>query len=279
MSGSRVISMRVRRCASVLMTETSRPRRKSLIRSGKTSLSLNRRSVRAASACRQFEQRRRSARRTERFDGRAAGRKRIERNIDPVQIEVVGLAILQMIDDLQRRAQRIVGRPHGSALAVHVADKAADRHGRQRAIADEIVPIAIAELGDVELERGKQILRMLGRKIALGKRVAQPHRYRIFVALSGQARIEAIEQRKLFFRLERGMVGDVVRGAHEIVERQDWRTMARLNQPGSHREIFIPMTLARAPVPGVTFARVTHRNSETLACARPFHMPPRPRAC
>ena len=53
LSGSRAMSMRVRRCASVLMTETSRPRRQSLIRAGKISLSLSNRPVRSASRCRQ----------------------------------------------------------------------------------------------------------------------------------------------------------------------------------------------------------------------------------
>ena len=44
------------------------------------------------------------------------------------------------------------------ALAMHVADKAADRHGRIGAVPDQIIPVAIAQLGDVEPERGQQIL-------------------------------------------------------------------------------------------------------------------------
>ena len=53
LSGSRVRRSRVSRCASVLMTETSRPSRQSLIDAAKPSLSLRSPSVRAASLCRQ----------------------------------------------------------------------------------------------------------------------------------------------------------------------------------------------------------------------------------
>ena len=43
-----------------------------------------------------------------------------------------------------RRAQGIVGRPGVAALAVHVEHETADWHRRQRAVTDEIVPVAIA---------------------------------------------------------------------------------------------------------------------------------------
>ena len=225
------------------------------------------------------QQRRRRLRRVERFDIRARGSERILRNIDPVEIAVILLAVLQVIDDLQRGAQRVVGRPAIAAFAVDVADETADRHGRQRAISDQIVPIAIAQFCDVELERGEQILRMLRREIMRGELGAQPHRDRVAVVLAGQPGIEAIEQLEFFGRRQRRVVGDVVRRAHEIVERQDRPAMAPSNEPGRHREILIPVALARSQC-----ARIIHRSSETLdsetlAWARPFHMPPRPRAC
>ena len=104
-----------------------------------------------------IEQSGRSALGAELLDARAACGERVLRNIDAVEIAIVLLAVLQMIDDLQRGAQRIVCRPDRAALAVHVADETADRHGRERTISDQIVPVAIAQLGDVELERGDQI--------------------------------------------------------------------------------------------------------------------------
>ena len=179
----------------------------------------------------------------------------------------------------KRCAQRVICRPDRTALAVDVADETADRHRRERAIADQIVPVFVAQLGDVELERGDEILRVFGRQIALGKRRAEPHRDRIFGIAAEEARFEAIEQRELFRRRERGVIGDVVGGADEIIERQDHAAMARMYEKGRHREILVPMPLAGAQFVSAVWCRVVHLVSETLACARPFHMPPRPRAC
>ena len=41
------------------------------------------------------------------------------------------------------------------------------------------------------------------------------------------------------------MIGNVVGGADEIIERQDRAAIARVNKERRHREIFIPMPLAR----------------------------------
>ena len=172
---------------------------------------------------------------------------------------------------------------------MHVEHEAADRHRRQRAITDEVVPVAIAKLRHVELERGEQILGMPRRKRPLGERVAQPDRDSVVVVLAGETCVEPIEQIELLLRRQRGMIGDIVGGAHKIVERQDGAAVARMNQEGGDREILVPVSLSRPPIRnirsldvgrvGVTYAGIVHCNSETLAWARPFHMPPRPRAC
>ena len=183
--------MRVSRCARVLMTATSRPSRVSAIAAAKPSLSLSSRSVRSASRCRQSSSAGDARARAELFDARPARGERVLRNIDAVEIAIVVLAVLQMIDDLQRGAQRVVGRPDRAALAMDVADEAADRHGRERAIRDQIVPVAIAQLGDVELERGDQILGVLRRQPALGEHGAQPHRDRIVGRWRRSSRLRA----------------------------------------------------------------------------------------
>ena len=149
-----------------------------------------------------------------------------------------------------------------------IADKAADRHGRERAIRDEIVPVAVTQLGDVELECREQILRMFWRQTALGQRGAQPHRHGIVVVRADEAAIEAIEQSELLGRRKRRMIGDIVGGAHEIVERQDRLAVARMNEKGGDREILVPVALARPPVFGVVCARIVHRNSGILACSK-----------
>ena len=93
--------------------------------------------------------------------GQPFGGQRILGNIDPVQVAVILGAILQMIDDLQRGAQRIIGGPGVPAFAMHIQHEAAHRHRRIAAIIDQIVPIAIAQLGDVAAEGFQQIQRML----------------------------------------------------------------------------------------------------------------------
>ena len=109
---------------------------------------------------------------------RARGRERIERDIDAIEIAEILAAILQVIDDLQRGAQRIVRRPGGAALAMHIEHEAADRHRRIAAVVDEVVPVPVAQLGHVHAERGEQVLRVARRQAALGERVAQPHGFR-----------------------------------------------------------------------------------------------------
>jgi hypothetical protein len=41
------------------------------------------------------------------------------------------------------------------------------------------------------------------------------------------------------------MIGNIIGGADEIIERQNWLAMARVNEKGRNREIFIPVALAR----------------------------------
>jgi hypothetical protein len=74
-------------------------------------------------------------------------------------------------------------------------------------------------------------LRVARRELACRELRAQSDPDRIVVAFAKQGRFEPIEQRKLFLRRKRGMVGDVVGGTHEFVEREDGPTMARVNQP------------------------------------------------
>src|SRR6478752_6768777 len=128
------------------------------------------------------------------------------RPADARELAVILAAILQVIDDLQRRAEGIIGRPGNPALPMHVEHEASNRHGRVRAVADQIVPIAPTE----------------------------------------QCRLEPVKQRELILRRKGGMVRDIVRSADEFVECEDRRAMARMNQPRRHGEIFVPMALARA---------------------------------
>ena len=95
------------------------------------------------------------------FHHACSGRtKAVERNVDAIEIAVILSAILQVIDDLQRRAEGIIGGPDGPAFPMHIEHEASNRHRRVGTIADQVVPVAVAQFGDIHPERGEQILRM-----------------------------------------------------------------------------------------------------------------------
>ena len=164
------------------MTETSRLRRRSLICAEKGAESCSNADVRSARVLHALPQLRTGFVRRQRVHGQSVAIERILRNIDAVDVPVIGAAILQMIDDLQRRAERVVGRPGRAALAMDIEHEAADRHRRIGAIVNQIVPIPIAALGDVHAKGRQQVLRMARRKIALGQsvraRAGRRRRYR-----------------------------------------------------------------------------------------------------
>jgi hypothetical protein len=94
------------------------------------------------------------------FDRAAGSGQGIERNVHAIELAVGAGTILQMIDNLQRRAKRIVGRPKSATLAVDVEDETSNRHGGIGAISDQVVPVVIAKLGHVHAEGGQQVLGM-----------------------------------------------------------------------------------------------------------------------
>ena len=149
-----------------------------------------------------------------------------------------------MIDDLQRGAQRIIGRPDRAVLAVHVAYEASHRHGGIAAVVHQVVPVLVAQLGHVQPERGQQILRMARRQPARGERVAQAHRFAVVVAVAEQIRFQPIELCELVFRLQARMVRNVIGNAHELVEREDDAAMARIDQPRRNRKVLVAVSLA-----------------------------------
>jgi hypothetical protein len=104
---------------------------------------------------------RRGGGRFQMLDSGAMPRQQVERQIDAVEIAVIGAAVLHMIDDLQRGAKRVVGGPGRARLAMHVEHEAADRHGRIAAVVHQLVEVAVAQLADVHAEGVEQILRVL----------------------------------------------------------------------------------------------------------------------
>ena len=127
---------------------------------------------------------------------------------------------------------------------MHIEHETSDRHRRIGAVAHEIVPVAVAQLGGVEPERLEQILRMLRRHAALGQRAAQRHRFRAAVAGAEKVGLHAVEHFDFLRRRQRGMVGDVVGRAHEFVEGQNQRAVARLDQPRRDGKILVAVAFA-----------------------------------
>jgi hypothetical protein len=83
---------------------------------------------------------------------------------------------------------------------------------------------------------------------------------------------EQIEIVELFALTQRCVIGDIVGGSDEIVERQDQRAVTRMNDPGRDRKILVAVCLA-----GSQFARSGHQELATLVWAREFRIPSRPR--
>jgi hypothetical protein len=190
----------------------------------------------------------------------------------------------QTLSDAAQVARR---RPGGAALAVHVEHEAADRHRRIAAIADQVVPVGVAVLGDILAKRRQQVLRVLRGKVAFRQRRAQRHARGIVLIVAEQAAFEAVEMRELVGLRQRRMVGDVVGDAHELVERKDRAAMRRRDQPRGHGEILVPRALAGSQLCGVDRHDPELLASEVfceafcleaLACTRPFQRPPCPRA-
>ena len=166
---------------------------------------------------------------------------RIERDVDAVERAIVFSAVLQMIDDLQRRAQRVGGGPGAAVLAVDVENEAPDRHGRIGAVTDQVVPIAIAQFGGVGAECGEQVLGVAWREITGGERVSQGRCLGTRVLLPQQAGFQAIEPRNLFRCGQDRAVRHVVGGAHEAIERENGRAMPRRDQQRGDGKILVAM--------------------------------------
>jgi len=237
------------------------------------------------------EQRRRRFLLSQHLHRSAMRRERVLGQIDPVEVAVVLAAVLQVIDDLQRGAERVIRRPDPAGiLAVNVADEAPDGHRRIAAIVDEIVPVPIAQLGHVALERRNQVARMLRIEAARAACVAQAARdRRIRFGLSDQRAVERVQEIELFLRAERGMIGNIVGGANEIIKGEDRRAMARRDQKGGDGKIFVAMGLSRtrpldvhddavlplhdAPAPSTSISRLASISSDdsnlgAAVCAR-----------
>ena len=122
-------------------------------------------------------QARRRRLRSQRFDGGPVAGQDIQRQVDPVEIAIIRAAVLEVVDDLQRRADRIGSRPCRRALPVHVEDEASNRHRRKGAVRHQIIPIRVAPLDRIEPKSLQEVLGVPRRKPALTQRAPQSRRF------------------------------------------------------------------------------------------------------
>ena len=90
------------------------------------------------------------------------------------------------------------------------------------------------------------------------------------IAAAQEIGLEGIEMGELLRARHPRVIGDVVGGAHELVERENRRAMLRRDQQRGDREVLVPMALARTEFGGLG-------HFAPAAWNRPFHNPPLPR--
>ena len=185
----------------------------------------------------------------ERVHGDAVALQHVPRQVDPVVAAIILRAILQVVDDLERGADRVRRSPdHGRVLAMNVEDEAAHGHGRETAIGDEVVPILIPVLPRVEAEGVEEFEGVRRRKAARGEFPLQRLSLTVGGPLAGQRVGEVVEKLDLALGRQLGVVGDVVARTHEIVESQDRAAILRVDQVGGDGKVLVLVPLARTRV-------------------------------
>ena len=104
---------------------------------------------------------------------------------------------------------------------------------------------------------------MTRRHATFSERLPELDRLGLAVALAQQFGFEQIEIAQLFARIERCVIGDVVGGPDEIVECENQRPVAPMNDPGRDGKILVAVGLA-----GSQFARGGHRELATSVGVR-----------
>ena len=154
---------------------------------------------------------------------------RVSGQINAIEALIVLSAILQVIDDLQRRAESVGGRPHGRIFFVHVENKTADRRRGQSAIIHQLRPVGVTVLPRVEPKGLKQIQGMLRAQAGLGKLKPQGLGFVSRRPAPGERVVEIVEKLELRLRRQSRVIGDIVRRTHEAIEGEN-RTTALLAQ-------------------------------------------------
>ena len=114
---------------------------------------------------------------------------------------------------------------------------------------------------------------MPSRERPLRLRLAKGHGFGVDIGFARQCGAHSLEQGQLGFRRRGLMVGDVVALSREAIEGHHHCPVARLDDEGRDREVFVPVALAGGEIGG----RLRHGHARAAwAWARPFQKPPLP---
>ncbi len=183
---------------------------------------------------------------------------------------IVG-AILEMIQHLQRAAQRIDGRPGVVALAMEIEELPPDRRGRVAAVMHQIGPIRRSAAWSRPCGRREGCRGNAGRscRSRAGSRACATAAGESSPGAPSSTASMRSSRRTFSSADERGIVGDIVGSAREAIEGMDMHAQIAANEERADGKILVALALARRRLDR---QRLCH-------CTRPFHSPPRPRQC
>ncbi len=178
-------------------------------------------------------------------DGKPGLAQPVLRNVAAVQVAQVLGAILQMVEHLQRGAERVGGPPGGAVLAMQIEHVASDRGRGIAAIIHQLGPVRVA------------VLRASWRNATSNSRAwmsstpERPRDSRSFTALGEPSARVPISTSSIAFKRvifcsgrQAGTVGNVVGIAGEGIISMHMLAQPAADQPGADREILVAAILA-----------------------------------
>jgi hypothetical protein len=163
--------------------------------------------------------------------------------VDPVEALPIGPQVLQVVEDLQGRAERIgwgVGR---RILAVETQEEAPDGVGGAGAVAEKLGPIGIARLDGVLPEGVEQEACFREPGPVVGRNGVERRRFGQGGVARDEGLLHGVEPGELLGRRQEGGVGDVVRRAHEAVEGENRSAFRARQGEGGDGEVLVAVRL------------------------------------
>ena len=165
------------------------------------------------------------------------------RQVNPV-LAPIHRDVLPEVDKLQRGADCVrMGEIGGRCRAIEVQEQPADRVGRAPTVVEQIGMSGVARRRDVLPECRKEIPEWVHRQRVPLNRGGEVGKRRIGLRTTGrdaiEGALEAVQRGEPFGRLRVTLVGQVVGGAREPVNRQDCRPQVPRQQERGDGKVFV----------------------------------------